>query len=194
MGDRRSRLLLGRRKYTSGSTPPTHWLRPVAMAAPATPHLNTAMNRASSTMLVRPAATVTFRPSLGFSAAMKKLWNTFCSMKANVKPVTMRPYSTQSSIMASVAPKNRETGRMKTMPAADSTAPSASVNSTIMENVRLALSGSPSPRILDTRAVPPVPSMKPMPPRIITKGITRFTEAKAVLPTKLDTNSPSTTP
>ena len=125
---------------------------------------------------------------------MKKLWNTFCSMKANVKPVTMRPYSTQSSIMASVAPKNRETGRMKTMPAADSTAPSASVNSTIMENVRLALSGSPSPRILDTRAVPPVPSMKPMPPRIITKGITRFTEAKAVLPTKLDTNRPSTTP
>lgn len=194
VGDRRSRLVLGCRKYTSGSTPPTHWLRPVASAAPATPHLNTAMNRASSTMLVTPAATVTFRPSLGFSAAMKKLWNTFCSIKANVKPVTMRPYSTQSAIMASVAPRKRATGPMNAMPMPDSTTPSANVNSTIMENVRLAFSGSPSPRILDTSAVPPVPIMKPMPPRIMTNGITRFTEAKAVLPTKLDTNSPSTTP
>ena len=49
------------------------------------------MNSASSTMLVTPAATVTSRPRRGFSAAMKKLWNTFCSMKAKVKPVTMRP-------------------------------------------------------------------------------------------------------
>ena len=135
VGDRRSRLVLGCRKYTSGSTPPTHWLRPVASAAPATPHLNTAMNRASSTMLVTPAATVTFRPSLGFSAAMKKLWNTFCSIKANVKPVTMRPYSTQSAIMASVAPRKRATGPMNAMPMPDSTTPSANVNSTIMENV-----------------------------------------------------------
>ena len=68
------------------------------------------------------------------------------------------------------------------------------MNTTPLSNARLALAGSPAPRILDTRAVPPVPSMKPMPPRIITKGITRFTEAKAVLPTKLDTNRPSTTP
>lgn len=61
------------------------------MAAPATPQLKTAMKSASSTMLVMPAATVTKRPRRGFSAAMKKLWNTFCSMKAKVKPVTMRP-------------------------------------------------------------------------------------------------------
>ncbi len=53
---------------------------------------------------------------------------------------------------------------------------------------------SPSPMVLATSALPPVPNMKPMPPKIMMKGITRFTAAKDVLPTKLDTNSPSTTP
>lgn len=83
---------------------------------------------------------------------------------------------------------------MVRMPTADSTAPNSSVNSTSMEKVRWASSCLPSPSSLDTRAVPPVPIMKPMPPRIITKGMTKFTAAKGVLPTKLETNRPSTTP
>ena len=53
---------------------------------------------------------------------------------------------------------------------------------------------SPSPMVLATSALPPVPNMKPIPPNTMMKGITRFTAAKGVLPTKLDTNSPSTTP
>ena len=85
---------------------------PVAMAAPATPQWNTAMNSASSTMLVTPAATVIHRPSLGFSAAMRKLWNTFCSMKAVLKASTMRPYSTQSASISSSAPRKTEMGSM----------------------------------------------------------------------------------
>ena len=57
------KMLLGRRKYTSGMTPPTNWLRMVARAAPSAPHCSTATNRASSAMLVTPAAMVTYRPS-----------------------------------------------------------------------------------------------------------------------------------
>ena len=86
-----SRLLLGRRKYTSGSTPPTIWLMPVAMAAPATPQWNTAMNRASSAMLVTPAATVKAKPRWGFSAVTKKLWNIFCKMKKGRQIIRRRP-------------------------------------------------------------------------------------------------------
>ena len=96
--------------------------------------------------------------------------------------------------MASEAPRKRDTAGMVRMPTADSTIPSSKVNSTSMEKVRWASSFLPSPSSLDTSAVPPVPIIKPMPPRIITKGITRFTAAKGVLPTKLDTNRPSTTP
>lgn len=83
---------------------------------------------------------------------------------------------------------------MAAIPTADSTRPSSRVNSTIMEKVCCASSSLPSPSSLETRAVPPVPIMKPMPPRIMTKGMTRLMAAKGVLPTKLETNRPSTTP
>ena len=84
-------LVLGRLKYSSGRIPPTTWLRAVAMAAPSRPHRNTATNRASSAMLVMPAATVTARPSWGFSAVTKKLWNSYCSIKAGRAIRMMRP-------------------------------------------------------------------------------------------------------
>ena len=63
-----------------------------------------------------------------------------------------------------------------------------------MVKYRFAFSGSPSPRTLDTRAVPPVPIMKPMPPSTMINGMTRLIAAKAVFPAKFETNSPSTTP
>ena len=66
-----SRLLLGRIKYINGIIPPTTWHRPVAIAAPATPHFNTPTSSASSTMFVRPATTVVTRPRCGFSAVIK---------------------------------------------------------------------------------------------------------------------------
>ena len=61
------------------------------MAAPAMPQWKTATNNASSTIFVTPAATVAARPSFGFSAAIRKLWNTFCSMNAAVNEMTIRP-------------------------------------------------------------------------------------------------------
>ena len=67
------RLLLGRMKYTRGISPPTHWLIPVARAAPATPMSKTAIKRASNVMLVSPAATVQTSPIFGLSAATRKL-------------------------------------------------------------------------------------------------------------------------
>ena len=84
--------------------------------------------------------------------------------------------------MASVAPNRRDTGRMKITPTTESATPSSSVTSTIMEKYRLASFFSPSPSTLATRAVPPVPIMKPMPPSTMIKGITRLMAAKAVFP------------
>ena len=71
--------------------PPTHWLMPVARAAPATLHRNTPTKRASRNILVTPALMVARRPSFGRSAAIRKLWNTFCSMNVVIKQKTMRP-------------------------------------------------------------------------------------------------------
>lgn len=70
---KRSALPFGRAKYISGINPPTTWLSAVAAAAPKSPSGKTATSSASSTMLVTPDATVTYRPACGRSAAMKKL-------------------------------------------------------------------------------------------------------------------------
>ena len=42
-------------------------------------------------MFVTPATTVTAKPTFGFSAAMKKLWNTFCTMNGVNAPSSMKP-------------------------------------------------------------------------------------------------------
>ena len=62
------------------------------------------------------------------------------------------------------------------------------------EKSLFALSLFPSPIVFDTNALPPVPNIKPIAPKIIRKGIIKFTAAKDVLPTKFDTKYPSTTP
>ena len=72
-------------------TAPTSWLMPVAHAAPATPQPNTATNSASSAMFVQPAVTVATRPSFGFSAATKKVWNRFCSMNSTLNAIIRLP-------------------------------------------------------------------------------------------------------
>ena len=99
-----------------------------------------------------------------------------------VNPVTILPYSMQSSSIAGVALRSSETGRMSATPATDRTAPNTTVKPTIIEKVRFASSGLPSPSCLATSAVPPVPIMKPMPPNIIMNGMTRLIAAKAVFP------------
>ena len=45
----------------------------------------------SSTMFVSPEATVKASPSCGFSAATKKLWNSYCSMYAGSAMRMIRP-------------------------------------------------------------------------------------------------------
>ena len=54
----RSRLLFFLTKYIIGNIAPIAWLITVAQAAPTSPHLNTATNRASRIMLLTPAQTV----------------------------------------------------------------------------------------------------------------------------------------
>lgn len=50
-----------------------------------------------------------------------------------------------------------------------------------------------SPSVFATIALPPVPIIKPRALNPIINGSMRFMAASAVLPTKLDTNNPSTT-
>ncbi len=80
------------------------------------------------------------------------------------------------------------------MPTAATATPIARVTTISMENSALALSRLPSPSVLATSALPPVPIMKPSAPKAIRNGMIRLIAAKGVLPTKLDTKRPSTTP
>ena len=63
-----------------------------------------------------------------------------------------------------------------------------------IENISLARFLLPCPRVMETRALPPVPIMKPMEPNIMQRGIMRLMAAKGVLPAKFETKIPSTTP
>ena len=62
------------------------------------------------------------------------------------------------------------------------------------EKYLLAFSLSPSPIVLATRALPPVPNMNPIAPRIIRYGMMKLTAANGPLPAKLEMKKPSTTP
>ena len=59
----------------------------------------------------------------------------------------------------------------------------ASVTYTISEKNSLASSFFPSPSVMETTALPPVPAMNPRVPTPISTGITRFSAAKGVFPT-----------
>ena len=99
------------------------WLMAVAAAAPTSPQRSTPTNRASSAILATPAATVTASPSFGFSAVMKKLWNSYCRINAGSTARMMRPYTTQLSSISPSAPSHAPTGRIATMPSAPITMP-----------------------------------------------------------------------
>lgn len=99
----------------------------------------------------------------------------------------------QSSMSRSLAPANRAIGSMSSAPPTEKTVPSPSTTRTIMEKYRLASSGLPSPMVRATTALPPEPSMKPAADRIMDTGKMIFTADRAFCPTRLETNSPSTT-
>ena len=74
-------------------------------------------------MFVTPAATVEMRPSFGFSAVMKKLWNSICKINAGFANRIILPYITQSSSICPSAPRAAATGRRKIMPSAETATP-----------------------------------------------------------------------
>ena len=59
---------------------------------------------------------MTASPSFGFSAVTKKLWNTFCSIKAGMEIKLMRPYKMQLERSSPSAPRNETTDGTKSMP------------------------------------------------------------------------------
>ena len=189
-----STSLLSLRKYIIGIIEPTIWLIPVASAAPNTPSFNTYMNRKSKNILVNPASSETTSPSFGFSATTRKLWKAFCRNNAVSITSSVLPYITQSSAILPLAPSTTAIGRINIIPITDSATPDTMQRYISIEKYSLAFSFLPSPSVFDTMALPPVPIINPTEPSIITTGIIRLTAANASLPTKLDTNTPSTTP
>ena len=153
---------------------------------------STTISTKSSTIFITPAATVTISPIRGRSAVTISDWNIYCRMKKGNASRRMRPYSTHKSSIAWSAPRNSDTCGRNAIPAAPNTIPTAAPAATNSENTRCARSFCPSPSILATSALPPVPSIYPTTPSTIRNGKIRFTAAKAVLPTKFDTNIPST--
>ena len=117
----------------------------------------------------------------------KAIWIIYRGMTIS----TIRPYVTQYSIICSSAPSIRLIGLMSIMKRMVSMIPMMNSVFTIMEKVRQARSLSPWPRIMATRALPPVPNMRPIAPVIIMAGQIRLRAAKGVVPVKFDTNRPS---
>ena len=93
------------------------------MAAPATPQGRTPTSSQSPTILVRPAATVSHSPSLGRSAATRKLWNMFCKMKGTRARMRMRPYKTAWASISPSAPRRTQRGSMMSSAASIRTKP-----------------------------------------------------------------------
>ena len=105
----------------------------------------------------------------------------------------IRAYSTQHSSISPSAPRADAIGRAKAAPSQPTAAPPTAAAQTRREKYRFASSGLPCPMVFATMAEPPVPTMKPGAPAIISRGMMRLMAAKGVFPAKLDTNTPSTT-
>ena len=73
-------------------------------------------------------------------------------------------------------------GSMKNQPPMASIEPTAKAKPTSSEKWRRARGRSPSPKVLATSALPPVPIIMPTEASIMTAGKIRFTAASAVLP------------
>ena len=100
----------------------------------------------------------------------------------------------QSSSISLVAPKNKATCFMKITPKIEMIIPPITTALINIVKHSFALCFLPWPSNLETKAVPPVPNIKPSPAVIIINGITKLIAAKAVLPAKLEIKKPSTTP
>ena len=105
----------------------------------------------------------------------------------------IRPYKVQFLSSSPCAPSMRAIAGVKMIPSSDKIRPPMAVAYTRREKYSMAFSSFCSPSVLATMALPPVPIIKPNAEIPIINGMIRLIAAKAVLPTKLDTNNPSTT-
>ena len=85
-------------------------------------------------------------------------------------------------------------GRKNNCPNTVTIIPNIVVKQISIVKYSFALSFLPSPNVLATIALPPVPIINPTVTMPIKKGIIKLIAAKCVFPTKLETNKPSTTP
>lgn len=166
----------------------------VASAAPKTPHLKIYINKKSKIILLTPEITDIISPNVGFSSTIKKLWKAFCDMNGIKNISSVLPYVIQSASIVSFAPSSIDAGFVNKMPITENTNPRIISKYISIEKYLFAFSFSPSPIVFETKALPPVPIMKPIEPNIINAGIIKFTAANPSEPTQFDTNIPSTTP
>ena len=121
-------------------------------------------------MLAMPATTMTQSPTLGLPAAVNRLWKVSCNMKKGSENARMLPYTTHSSSSDPSAPNAPATDPTATNTTTPHAMPTMSVAYTISENSPRARLSSPSPIVLATSAVPPVPNMYPSAPSIMNSG------------------------
>ena len=105
---------------------------------------------------------------------------------------SIRPYVTQSLKITLLAPRAFAICGIKIKPITERKTPTIITVFISIEKYSLAFCFLPSPSVLATIALPPVPTRNPIEPSAIRTGITRFTAAKAFLPTMFDTKIPST--
>ena len=84
-------------------------------------------------------------------------------------------------------------GLANTNPVTDSSRLNPVAKYTSMEKYWLASCRFPSPSVFATMALPPDPSIKPKAAKIMATGKMMLTADRASSPTRLETNSPSTT-
>ena len=104
-------------------------------------------------------------------------------MKNGMEIKQILPYSMQLSSSSPEAPRKLATLGTNKAPSNEKITPNIAVTYTSMEKYSFASSFLPSPRVLPTSALPPVPIIKPSAEIAIRRGRIRLMEARAVLPT-----------
>ena len=162
--------------------PPTHWLRPVATAAPAIPQRKPATNSASSAIFAHARRDRRGKTQLRLFRRDQELWNTFLQHERGCERIDDAAIAHAVLQHPGVAPRNSATGRIEHH--AGHREQHAEQRRKEDHHGKIAV-WLPLPPALaerfETSAVPPVPIMKPMPPSTMINGMTRLDRRKGRL-------------
>ena len=164
----------------------------MAIAAPAIPHLNIAINNQSSTIFSTPPSIDIHSPKCAFPTVIYDIDNIIPNTVNGIAIKIGYIYSIQYVIKLSSEPSNLKSGFKNTKHKTDITKLTTNDVKSNSEKSSRASCFLPSPIFFATNALPPLPNIVPIPVAINTIGITILTADSASVLTSLATNSPST--